>query len=151
MTPATGVNSLQLTTCICFSHALNVLILVPFLTHQGKFTVNPDPLIGQPPSSDWSKSSYRIIAFSTLLARRLIHLKRTHSSPPTHNRWIQEILLCIRLEKIRFSLKYSFKTFYFFLRHIYTLSIEAENQLTSYLLTLFLTLYLFYHLLIFII
>ena len=78
------------------------------------------------------KTSKQVIAFSTLLARRLILLKWTHPAPPTHNRWIHEILHCIRLERIRFSLKGSLKAFHRtwqpFLEYIDTLTV---NELTD--------------------
>lgn len=35
-----------------------------------------------------------------------------HSAPPTHNKWIQEVLRCITLENIRFSLKGLLNTSY---------------------------------------
>lgn len=98
-------------------------------------TVNPDPLValfGLPPTLGWSRSSQHVIAFTTLLARRLILLKWTHVAPPTHNTWIQEILRCLKLEKIRFSLSGSLQAFYkiwqIFLLHIDSLHIEAEMQ-----------------------
>ncbi|KAF3833170.1 hypothetical protein F7725_026835 [Dissostichus mawsoni] len=57
-------------------------------------------------------------------------LKWIHSSPPTHNRWIHEILYCVRLERIRFSLSGSLTTFHNtwqpFLDHIDTLTIDEE-------------------------
>lgn len=47
----------------------------------------------------------KVLIFTNLLARRLIFLKLTHSSPPIQNKWIHEILHCIRLERIGFSLR----------------------------------------------
>ncbi|KAJ4946590.1 hypothetical protein JOQ06_024254 [Pogonophryne albipinna] len=62
--------------------------------------------------------------------RRLILLKWIYSSPPTHNRWIHEILYCVRLERIRFSLRGALSTFHDtlqpFLDHIDTLTIGEE-------------------------
>ncbi|KAF3856803.1 hypothetical protein F7725_017526 [Dissostichus mawsoni] len=62
--------------------------------------------------------------------KRLILLKWIHSSPPTHNRWIHEILYCVRLERIKFSLRGSLTTFHNtwqpFLDHIDTLTIDEE-------------------------
>lgn len=78
------------------------------------------------------KSTRKIIAFSTLLARRLILLKWSHSTPPIHNKWIQEVLRCVTIEKIRFSLKGSLDTFYKtwqpFLVYIDSLNIVAESS-----------------------
>ena len=96
--------------------------------------VDLDPLtalFGIPLMPNVSSSARRIIAFTTLLARRLILLKWIHPSPPTHNRWIQEILYCVKLEKIRFSLNGSLekfhKTWQPFLNHIDTLTILEER------------------------
>lgn len=47
-----------------------------------------------------------------LLAQKCIPPKWTHSSPPTHNKWIHEALRCITLEKITFSLKGLLETVY---------------------------------------
>lgn len=96
-------------------------------------TVDPDPLtalFGILSVPNAPKGTQQVIAFTTLLASRLILLKWTHSSPPTHNRWIQEVLQCIRLEKIRFSMRGSLKHFYKtwqpFLTHIDNLVINEE-------------------------
>lgn len=72
----------------------------------------------------------KVIAFSTLLARRLILLEWPHSSPPTHNKWIQETLRCITLEKIRLkgSLNTFYKTWQPFLEHTDSLSIIAKTN-----------------------
>lgn len=59
-----------------------------------------------------SKSSQHTIALSSLLARRLILLKWTHASPPTHNKWIYEMLQCIALERIRSPWGRTLCTFY---------------------------------------
>ena len=96
-------------------------------------TIAPEPLtaffgittlVGVP------KSTRNVIVFTTRLARRLILLKWSHSAPPTHNKWIQEVLRCITLEKIWFSLKGSLDTFYKtwrpFLLYIDSLTIVAE-------------------------
>lgn len=98
------------------------------------WTINPEPLVvllGISPTHGLSKSSQHIISFSPLLARRLILLKWTHVSPPTHNKWIHEMLQCITLEKIRFSLKGSLCTSYEvwkpLVNHVDSLTIDAEN------------------------
>lgn len=79
-----------------------------------------------------TKTAKQVIAFTNILARTLIPLKWTHSSPPTHNRWIVEVLQCIRLEKIRYSLRSSLKAFHKiwqpFLAHIDTLAINEETD-----------------------
>ncbi|KAJ4924308.1 hypothetical protein JOQ06_000548 [Pogonophryne albipinna] len=96
-------------------------------------TVDPSPLtalFGIPLMPNAPITSKRVIAFTTLLARRLILLKWIYSSPPTHNRWIHEILYCVRLERIRFSLRGALSTFHDtlqpFLDHIDTLTIGEE-------------------------
>lgn len=69
-------------------------------------------LFGVPPTQNMPTTTQRVIAFTTLLARRAILLKWKHVSPPTHDRWIQDLLQCINLEKIRFSLQGSLTLFH---------------------------------------
>lgn len=73
-----------------------------------------------------------INAFSMLLAQRRIPPKWTHSSPPTHNKWIHEALRCITLEKITFSLKDLLDTIYkiwqLFSMYTDSLTISAETS-----------------------
>ena len=45
-----------------------------------------------------------LIAFTTLLARRLILLKWKSSVPPTYTNWVKEVLYFLKLEKIRLTL-----------------------------------------------
>ena len=100
--------------------------------------IDPDPLtalFGIPSLPNVTNSAQRIIAFTTLLARRLILLNWIHPLPPSHNRWIHEILYCIKLEKIRFSLNGSLekfeRTWQPFLDHINTLTIVEERTVQS--------------------
>ena len=77
-------------------------------------SITPDPLLalfGAPLQPITSKVMQTVLAFTTLLARRLILLKWKHPQPPSHNRWVKELLLSIRLEKLRFSLNGSLKSF----------------------------------------
>ena len=52
----------------------------------------------------WEKSSLDLIAFTTLLARRLILLKWKSPVPPTYTHWVKEVLYFLKLEKIRLTL-----------------------------------------------
>lgn len=54
----------------------------------------------------------KVIAFSTLLARRLILLKWKDAAPPTVSSWIKEVLINLKLEKIRCVMKGSENRFY---------------------------------------
>lgn len=69
-------------------------------------------LFGVPPI-DTSLSKYKadFIAFTTLLARRLILLRWKSSSPPSHSQWIMEILRCVKMEKIRYTIRGSLSTY----------------------------------------
>ena len=75
--------------------------------------IDPDPLLALfgVSGNTLSSTAKRVIAFTTLLARRLILFSWTNPFLPTHNRWIHEILHCIKLEKIRFSRYGSLKAF----------------------------------------
>lgn len=92
-------------------------------------TILSDPLLvlfGAPLQPVTSKVIQTVLAFATLLARRLILLNWKHAQPPSHSRWVKEILLSIRLEKLRFSLNCSLssfeKTWRPFLNHIESLT-----------------------------
>lgn len=52
-----------------------------------------------------------LIAFVTLLARRLILMRWKSPIPPSHTLWLKEIFNNLQLEKIRYTLKGSYKTF----------------------------------------
>uniref|UniRef100_A0A671TVY8 Reverse transcriptase domain-containing protein n=1 Tax=Sparus aurata TaxID=8175 RepID=A0A671TVY8_SPAAU len=78
-------------------------------------SLEPNPLtalFGLPPTKNFPNTTQRVMAFTTLLARRTILLKWKHVSPPTHNSWIREILQCLQLEKLRFSQKGSLTAFH---------------------------------------
>ena len=96
--------------------------------------ISPDPftalfgassVAGTPPHFD------RVISFSTLLARRIILMKWKHALPPTHNKWITDVLYFLKLEKIRFSLRGTSrnfeKTWLPFLEYTRTLTMEDDN------------------------
>ena len=51
------------------------------------------------------------MAFTTLLARRLILMKWKSSAPPSHIQWIRDVLYYIKLEKIRSTLRGSVAKF----------------------------------------
>lgn len=77
-------------------------------------TISPEPLLalfGTPLQPFTSKVTQTVITFTTLLARRLILLDWKHPQPPSHGRWVKEVLLSIRLEKLRFSLNGSLNSF----------------------------------------
>ena len=61
-----------------------------------------------------SLSAYlqRVIAFFSLLARRAILFKWKDSNPPTNNQWIRDVMLNIKLEKIRCTLNGSVNKFH---------------------------------------
>lgn len=55
--------------------------------------------------------AYIVIAFSTLLARRLIQLKWKQQAPPSFTKWIKDMLYFLKLEQIKYTLKGSSQTF----------------------------------------
>lgn len=78
--------------------------------------LSPDPgtmLFGSPPltTPNLPKTKQRVLAFTTLLARRLILFKWKHALPSSHNSWLREVLTHIKLEKVRFSLAGSGEAF----------------------------------------
>ena len=58
-----------------------------------------------------SKYKAHLIAFTTLLARRLILMKWKSPAPPSHIHWIRDVLHFIKLEKIRCTLRGSVSKF----------------------------------------
>lgn len=76
--------------------------------------ISPDPLLalfGTSLQPSTSKTMQTVLAFTTLLARRLILLNWKLSQPPSHDRWVKEVLLSIKFEKLRFSLQGSLSLF----------------------------------------
>ncbi len=78
--------------------------------------LEPEPLVAMfgvaPEELQLSASMCKILAFSSLLARRAILLKWKNPLPPTHIQWIRETMSCLYLEKIRYSLRGSGKQFF---------------------------------------
>ena len=77
-------------------------------------TISPQPLLalfGAPLQPFASRVIQNVLAFTTLLARRLILFKWKHPQPPSHSRWVEEVLLFMSLEKLRFSLNGSLNSF----------------------------------------
>lgn len=64
------------------------------------------------PDTPLDKHQRSMIAFCSLLARRLILFKWKDSRPPTIGHWIKEVMSHIHLEKIRYTLKGSIGKFY---------------------------------------
>lgn len=48
-------------------------------------------------------SKSRTLSFASLLARRAILLRWRDAAPPTHAQWLRDIMSCLDLEKIRYS------------------------------------------------
>ena len=69
------------------------------------------PFLAFPLDADLPFALRQALAFTSLLARRLILLNWRLFRPPTHNRWIKEVLDNLKLEKLRSSLKGSISTF----------------------------------------
>jgi len=71
--------------------------------------IDPHPLTAlfgvRPEDCEWPLNMYNVVAFTTLLARRQILLNWKSSKPPSHARWIWDILFHLRLEKIKFTLR----------------------------------------------
>lgn len=82
-----------------------------------KTRIEPDPLcalFGLAPKvtcASLPNSAQVVIAFSTLLARRLILLKWKQHSPPSFSQWVKDVMYFLQLEKIKFLLRGSSNTF----------------------------------------
>lgn len=77
--------------------------------------IDPHPFIalfGVPcPALQLAKTKKDFIAFVTLLARRLILLKWKSPAPPSYENWVHSVLNCVKLEKIRHTLRGSLSRF----------------------------------------
>lgn len=49
----------------------------------------------------------RTLSFASLLARRAILLMWRDAAPPTHAQWLRDIMSCLNLEKIHYSIRNS--------------------------------------------
>lgn len=61
---------------------------------------------------DLPRFKLRMLAFSLLLARRAVLLKWKDPVSPSHAHWIRDIMLCMDLEKIRYTVRGSENQFY---------------------------------------
>lgn len=68
-------------------------------------------IFGVPPDEvdAWTKKQCNIISFVTLLARRQILLNWKSNTPPTAARWLQDVMMFLHLEKIKFTIRRSDK------------------------------------------
>lgn len=75
----------------------------------------PDPLIAlfgiARDVSHLTPNKLRSLSFASLLARRAVLLRWRDVSPPTHSQWLGDIMSCMCLEKIRYSIHNSYKKF----------------------------------------
>ncbi|KAJ4918953.1 hypothetical protein JOQ06_024410 [Pogonophryne albipinna] len=99
--------------------------------------IRPSPLLalfGVLPTG-LSLPSYfaELVAFLTLLARRAILLRWKGPCPPSHSQWIKDALHFMRLEKIKYSLRFSEQKFYKiwqpFLEHVRSLQIDVDPDI----------------------
>ncbi len=93
--------------------------------------LTPDPLIalfGITRRDDPHLTSYKYhaLSFASLLARRAVLLRWRDAASPTHAQWLGDVMSCLSLEKIRYSIHNSYKKFLNvwgpFLKHFKSLS-----------------------------
>ena len=69
--------------------------------------IEPQPVIAlfgvMPEETVGSVGMHVVIAFTTLLARHLILLNWKRPVPPSHTRWLKEIMFFLKLEKINYT------------------------------------------------
>lgn len=89
-----------------------------FETFSGLFgqVVEPSPFIAlfgvAHENTSFTKSKIKILAFCSLLARRLILIKWKDPLPPTFSQWIREVMYHLKLEKMRYAVRGSTGAFY---------------------------------------
>ena len=77
--------------------------------------VSPNPICAlfgfTPETRSIRGKAFVVIAFTSLLARRLILLSWKQATPPSFTRWIKETMYFLKLEKIKFTLRGSVQKF----------------------------------------
>lgn len=99
--------------------------------------ISPAPEIAifgvTPAGLTMSRAQKDAIAFSSLLARRLILCNWKSSIPPTHKRWVEDVMAHLKLEKLKHTLRGSTQRFYEvwqpFLNY-FNLRFSARNTVT---------------------
>ncbi len=78
--------------------------------------IDPNPLMSIfgiiPEGMELPVGGHKIVAFTTLLARRLILLRWKEAVPPSVSHWIRDVLSNLKLEKIRYTLRGSEDKFF---------------------------------------
>ena len=77
-------------------------------------TIDPSPLIAifGVPTDTVTKAQSDVIAFTSLLARRRILLMWKSTTPPSSACWLEDVMLFLKLEQIKFTLRGSMKNVY---------------------------------------
>ena len=89
-----------------------------FCAYSEMFNRNIDPnpkcaLFGfTPETRSIAGKAHEIIAFTSLVARRLILLAWKDKAPPSFTRWIRDTMQLLKLEKIRYTLRGSLQNFW---------------------------------------
>ena len=78
--------------------------------------IDPDPMVALFGVCDdllpsLRSEQRRVVVFSTLLARRTLLLKWKGDTPPSPEHWLRDLASCLKLEKIRASLRGSEEKF----------------------------------------
>ena len=71
--------------------------------------MEPNPLIALFGTTDdvnvrLTPAKRRTLSFASLLARRALLLRWRNAAPPTHAQWLRDVMSCLNLEKIHYSI-----------------------------------------------
>lgn len=105
------VKQIQRICLICSGHKLANFWLTIFEVLSNVLVVTLQPcseiaIFGVPDTEmNLTKKQLNVIAFVSLLARRQILLLWKSSIPPTATQWLQDVMLFLHLEKIKFTLR----------------------------------------------
>lgn len=74
-----------------------------------KIDLKPNPLVAifgatGGASTHFSPTQRRVLSFTSLLARRAVLVRWRDAAPPTHTQWFRDVMSCLTLEKIRYSI-----------------------------------------------
>lgn len=71
-------------------------------------TLKPNPMIAifgtTAEEANLTPFKRRTLSFASLLARRAVLLRWRDAAPPTHSQWLKDLVSCLDLEKIRYSI-----------------------------------------------
>ena len=97
-----------------------------------RLPLQPSPLSAifgvVPAGADLNATQANLLAYTTLLARRLILFKWKDPKAPSYAHWIREVMQSLKLEKIRYTMRGTVSKFYLTWKPFLDLVEESDAQ-----------------------